>query len=95
MHRRSRETLGKFLQNTPTPLNNQLSLFFGDCQLTSLTTGHLEDPLGEQPEIFEKPIAEESKEIIPHTYTMGKNRNDGENRNEGAFPSERLMEILG
>jgi len=52
MHRSSRETLGKFFPNTPTSSNSQPSLFFGVCQLLSLTIRDLKDPLGEQPEIF-------------------------------------------
>jgi len=32
-----------------------------------LTAGELEDPLGEQLEIFEEPIGEEEEETIPHT----------------------------
>lgn len=75
MPHRSRDTLGKFLPNTPTPSNNQHSLFFSDCQLPSLNTGELEEPLGEQPEIFEEPIGEQ-EEPIAHTHTMDENRND-------------------
>ncbi|MCY6488460.1 hypothetical protein, partial [Actinobacillus pleuropneumoniae] len=58
--------------------------FFGGCEL--------EDPLGEQPEIFEEPIGEEEEEIIPPTYTMAKSRNGieningAENKTEGDFP---------
>jgi len=66
---RSRETLGKVFPNTPTPSNNLPSLFFSDCQLPSLTIGELEDPLGEQPDIFEEPIGEQ-EEAIPHTHAM-------------------------
>lgn len=77
---RSRDTLGKFLPNTPTPSKSQNSLFFDDYHLPSLTTGELEDPLGDQPKIFEEPIGEEEEDTIPHTYTMV------ENINEGAFP---------
>ena len=46
MARRSRDTLGKLFPNTPTPSNNQPSLFFSDYQLPSLTAEELEDPLG-------------------------------------------------
>jgi len=53
MPRRNRDTLVKFLQNTPTTSNNQPSLFFGACEL--------EDPLGEQPKIFEEPIGDVEK----------------------------------
>jgi len=56
---RNRDTQGKLLPNTPTPSNNQPSLFSSDCKHPSLTTGELEDPLGEQLEIFEEPIGEE------------------------------------
>jgi len=52
----NRYTQGKLLPNTLTPLTNQPSFFFGDCQLPSLTTGELEDSLGEKTEIFEEPI---------------------------------------
>jgi len=47
MPHRNRDNLEKFLPNTPTTSNSQPSLFFGGCEL--------EDPLGEQPEIFEEP----------------------------------------
>ena len=47
MPRRNRDNLGKFLPNTPIASNRQPSLFFGSCEL--------EEPLGEQPEIFEEP----------------------------------------
>ena len=68
MPRRNRDNLGKFIPNTPTALNNQPSLFFGGYEL--------EDPLGEQPEIFEEPIGEEEEgEPIP-TNLMVDNRND-------------------
>ena len=79
MPHRNRDTQGKFLPNTPTPSNNQPSLFFGACQLPFLTTRELEDPLGEQLEIFEEPIGEEEEPISP-TQTMA------ENRNEEPFP---------
>jgi hypothetical protein len=87
MPRRSRDNQGKFLPKTPTPSNSQPSLFFGDCELPSLTTGELEDPLGEQPEIFEEPIGEEEEPTSP-TQTMA------ENRNMRFSLSERLMERL-
>jgi len=77
MPHRSRYTLGKFLPNIPTPSNNQPSLFFGDCQLPSLTTRDLEDPIVEQLAIFEEHIGEEEEESIPHTHTMDENRNEG------------------
>lgn len=52
MPRRSRETQGKFSPNTPTPSGSESSIFFGDFQPPSLTTRELEDPFGEQPNIF-------------------------------------------
>ena len=58
MLHRSRDTQGKFLPKTPTPLSSQPSLLFDDYQLPSVTTEELEDPLTEQPENFE-PIGEE------------------------------------
>ena len=68
MPRRNRDNLGKFLPNTPTTSNNQPSLFFGSYEL--------EDPLGEQPEIFEEPTGgEEEGEPIP-TNLMAENRNN-------------------
>ena len=51
---RNRDNLGKFFPNTPTASNSQTSLFFGGCEL--------EEPLGEQPNIFEEPIGEEEEE---------------------------------
>ena len=51
MPRRNRENLGKFFPNTPIASNSQPSLFFGGCEL--------EEPLGEQPDIFEEPTGEE------------------------------------
>ena len=72
MPRRSRDNLWIFFLNTPTASNSQPSLFFGGCEL--------EDPLGEQPEIFEEPIGEEEEETIPPTYTMVENKNGIENR---------------
>jgi len=78
MPRRNRDNLGKFLPNTPTTSNIQPSLFFSGCEL--------EDPLGEQPEIFEEPIGEE-EEPIP-TNIMDENRNERGHRDrlEGDFP---------
>ena len=55
----SRDDQGKFLPKNPTPSNSQPSLFFSGCELPSLTTWELEDPLGEKPEIFEESIGEE------------------------------------
>ena len=80
MPRRSRDNLGFFLQNTHTTSNNQHSLFFGGCEL--------EDPLGEQLEIFEEPIGEE-EEPIP-TNIMDENRNERGDREriEGVSPTK-------
>jgi len=84
MPRRSRDSLGICFPNTPTASNSQTSLFFYGCEL--------EEPLGEQPEIFEEPIREEEEEAITPTYTMVENRNGIENLNgvenktKGAFP---------
>ena len=55
MPRRNRDNSGKFLPNAPTAANNQPSLFFSD--------GELEDPLGEQPYLFEEPTGEEEEEV--------------------------------
>ena len=57
MARRNRDNLGKFLPNTPTSSNIQPSLFFGGYEL--------EEPLGEQLDIFEEPIGEEGEEEEP------------------------------
>ena len=51
MPRKSRDNLRKFFPNTPIASSSQPSLFFGGCEL--------EEPLGEQPDIFEEPIGEE------------------------------------
>jgi len=67
MPNRSRDNLGKKFPNTPTTSNNQPSLFFCGCEL--------EDPLGEQPKIFEE-LIEEEEDIIPPTYAMDENRNE-------------------
>ena len=79
MPRRNRDNSGKFLPNTPTTSHSHPSLFFGG--------NDQEDPLGEQPEIFEEPIGEEEEENIP-LETMVENRNargNGE-RVEVTFP---------
>jgi len=75
MPHRNRDTQGKFLPNTLAPSNSQPSLFFDDWKLPSLTTWELEDPLGEQPEIFEERIGEEEEPISP-TQNTTENRND-------------------
>ena len=54
MPRMNRDNLGKFFPNTPTASNSQPSLFFSGCEL--------EEPLGEQPEIFEGPTGQEEEE---------------------------------
>jgi len=51
MPRRNKDNSGKFLLNTPTTSHSQPSLFFGGC--------NQEEPLVEQPNIFEEPIGEE------------------------------------
>ena len=51
---RNRDDLKNFFPNTPTTSNNQPCLFFGGCEL--------EEPLGEQPDIFEEPTGEEEEE---------------------------------
>jgi hypothetical protein len=66
MPRRNRDNSGKFLPNTPTASHSQPSLFFGGCDQ--------EEPLGEQPDIFEEPIGEEEEENIP-LEPMAENRN--------------------
>ena len=79
MPRRNKDNLGKFLPKTPTTSQSHPSLLFCGSDL--------EEPLGEQPEIFEEPIGEEEEENIP-PETMAENRNargNGE-RVEGTFP---------
>jgi len=80
MPRRNRDNLGKFFSNTPTTSNNQTSLFFID--------GELEDPLGEQPYLFEEPIGEEEEEEPIPTEPMVENQDDIGNseRIKRAFP---------
>jgi len=51
---RSRGNLGIFLPNNHTPSNNKSFISFCGCDL--------EEPLGEQPKIFEEPIGEEEEE---------------------------------
>ncbi len=80
MPRRNRDNLGKFLPNTPTTSNIQPFLFFNGYEL--------EDPLGEQPDIFEESTGgEEEGEPIP-TDLMDENRNDREDieKIEATFP---------
>ena len=79
MPHRNRDNLWNFFPNTPTASNSQPSLFFDGCEL--------EEPLGEQPDIFEEPTGEEEEEepILPEP--MAENRNDRGNRErvEGDF----------
>ena len=79
MPRRNRVNSGKFLPNTPTTSQSHPSLFFSGSDP--------EEPLGEQPEIFEEPIGEEEEETIP-LEKMAENRNARRNgeRVEGTFP---------
>ena len=56
MPRRSRDNLGFFFPNTLTTSNIKPSLFFSGCGL--------EEPLGEQPYIFEEPIGEKKKKTF-------------------------------
>lgn len=85
MPSRSRDNLGNFLWTTSTISGSQPSLFFSDCEL--------EDPLGEQPEIFEEPIVEEEEETIPPTYTMTKNINGIEDIDGAGKRTERALPI--
>jgi len=62
---RNRDNLGKFLPNTPTTSNSQPSLFFDGYEL--------EEPLGEKPNIFEEPLAEEEEEEPIPIEPMDKN----------------------
>ena len=80
MPRRNRDNLGKNFPNTPTTSNSQPSLFFDGCEL--------EEPLCEQPDIFEEPTGEEEEEELIPTEPMAENQNDKGNRErvEGAFP---------
>ena len=76
MPRRNQDKTGKFLPDTPTTSLSHPSLFFGDSDP--------EEPIGEPPEIYEDPIAEEELETIP-SEAMADNRREDE-RIEGAFP---------
>ena len=81
MPHRNRDNLGKLLPNTPTASNNQPSLFLSGCEL--------EEPSGEQPDIFEEPTGQEEEEEPIPTEPMAENQNDRGNgeRIEGAFPT--------
>lgn len=76
---RNRDNSRKFLPNTLTTSHSRPSLFLGGSDQ--------EEPLGEQPEIFEGPIGEEEEENI-FLEPMAENinaRGNGE-RIEGTFP---------
>lgn len=75
MPRRSINTQGKFLPKIPTILSSEPSLFFGDCQLTSLTTRELEDPQGGKRKFFKEHIRKEEESTSP-THTMVENRDN-------------------
>jgi len=72
MLHRSRDNQRKFLPKTPTPSSSQPSFLFDDCELTYLTKGELEDPLGEKPDFFEEPMGGEEEPILP-TQNMAEN----------------------
>lgn len=75
---RNMDNLGKFQPTTPTTSNSQPSLFFGGCEL--------EDPLGEQQEIFEEPVGEEEETIPIDTMAKNKNERGDRERIEDVFP---------
>ena len=68
---RNKDNQEKFLPETPISLSSQPSFFFSEYELTSLTTGELENLLGEPANFFKKPIREE--EPISPTQTMVEN----------------------
>ena len=72
MPHRIRDTSGKFFSNTPTASNRNPSPFFSD--------GELEDPLGEQPYLFEELAEEEEEEEPIPTEPMDGNQNDMRDR---------------
>jgi len=79
MPRRNRDNSGKFLPNTPTTSHSHPSLFSGGSDQ--------EEPLSEQPEIFEEPIGEEEEEnITPETMAKNRNARGNGERVEGTFP---------
>lgn len=86
MPRRNRDNLGNFLPNTPTASNNQPSLFFGGYEL--------EEPLGEQPDIFEEPIGEEEEPIPTKTMAETKVTKGIERELRVPSPSGKLMGTL-
>jgi len=75
---RNRDNLDKFLPNTPTTSNNQPSLFFGGYEL--------EEPLGEQLDIFEEPTREEEEPIPTEPMAEIRNERGSRERVEDAFP---------
>ena len=79
MPHRNRDNSGNFFPDTPTASHSQPSLFFGGYDQ--------EEPLGEQPDIFEEPIGEEEEENIPLEPMVESinGRGNGE-RIEGTFP---------
>jgi len=79
MPRRNIDNSGKFFPNTPTTSHSQPSLFFSGSDQ--------EEPLGEQPKIFEEPIGEEEEENIPlETMVENINARGDRERIEGTFP---------
>jgi len=79
MPRRNRDNSGKFLPNTPTTSQSHPSLFLGGSDQ--------EEPIGEQPKIYEDPIAKEDEETIPpETMTENRNARGNGERVEGTFP---------
>ena len=76
---RNRDTQWSFLPNTPTPSKSQPSLFYYNCQLPTLTTIGLEDPLGDKPKMIEEPIMEEEETTLLTQSIV-------ENRNNNVFP---------
>ena len=65
MPHRNRDNLWKFLPNTPTTSNSQPSLIFDECEL--------EEPLGEQPNIFKEATGEEEEDEPIPTEPMAEN----------------------
>ena len=87
MPHRNRDNSSKFLTNTPTASNNQPSLFFSGCEL--------EEPLGEQPDIFEEPTGEEEEEEPIPIEPMAENQNDRGNRDRELRVSSPLGKPMG
>ena len=78
MLHRNRDNSGNFLPNTPTASHSQPSLFFDGCDQ--------EEPLGEQPDIFEEPIGEEEENIPLEPMAEHRNVRGNGGRIEGTFP---------